>query len=78
MSAIQNHEPTVNILGRLEVQGRVLGIGQVCHNWLVLRDRCDVGPCAARLVVTVKGVDRVQDIFLPHGISRDSEVIQFY
>ena len=78
MAANNRRESTVNILGRLEVQGRVLGIAQVCHNWLVLRDNCDIGPCAAKLVVTVKGVDRVQDIFLPHGISSNCEVIDFF
>ena len=78
MSAIQDHEPTVNIVGRLEVQGRTLAIGQVCQNWLVLRDRCDIEPCAAKLIVSVKGVDRVRDIYLPHGISSDREVVDFF
>jgi hypothetical protein len=77
MSAIQDQKPTVNIVGRLEVQGRTLAIGQVCQNWLVLRDPFDIGPCAAKLIVSVKGVDRIRDIYLPHGISADREVIDF-
>jgi hypothetical protein len=79
MSTIQQRDPTVNILARLIVGGRDLAVGQVCQDWLVLREACQInGPCDAQLIVTVNGVDKVHEIFLPHGISPGSDVIDFF
>ena len=79
MMPTHNKIPAVNIAGRLVVNGKTLLVGQIVENSLVLLEPCEIPPkTEARLIVTVSGRDKVYDIFLPHGSSVDSEVVDFY
>jgi len=60
------------------VDGRSIAIGQVCRDSLVLAEPCDLPPTAARLIITVSGEDKVYDIFLPKGVSRNTEAVNFF
>ena len=70
--------PEVNIAGRLVVDGRSIAIGQVCQHSLVLAEPCELPPTDAKLILTVSGKVKVYDIFLPHGVSRNSVVTDFF
>lgn len=76
--ATESRIPVVNIAGRLVIDGQSLAVGQICQDSLVMLDRCDVPPTAARLIVTVSGQEKVYDIFLPHGLSRHAEAVNFF
>jgi hypothetical protein len=78
MSAIQNNGHSVNIAGRLIVNGQNLAVGQICQNSLVLQEPCNLPPSVAQLIVTVAGIDKVYDIFLPDGIDRNAESVHFF
>ncbi|MEX2173056.1 MAG: hypothetical protein WD872_01755 [Pirellulaceae bacterium] len=79
MSAVQAKDCTVNIAGKLDVRGQIFAIGQIFGNRLVMLDSCSVPSGAeAKLVVTVRGVDKVYHIILPHGINSDSDVVAFF
>jgi len=70
--------PQLNIAGKLLVNGERFQVGQICRDSLVLQAPRDVAPCNAELVVTVNGKDNVYPIFLPHGISSQSEAVTFF
>jgi hypothetical protein len=74
----QHRIPEVNIAGRLVLNGRTLAVGQVCENSLVLQEPCDAPETEAKLIVTVRGKEKVFDIILPHGLSAASEVAEFF
>jgi hypothetical protein len=69
--------PTVNIAGELIVNGQTLAVGQVCGNRIVLQDRHHAPPTDAELIVTVDGRRKTYHIFLHHGISPESECVDF-
>jgi hypothetical protein len=73
-----NPSTTLNIAGRLVVNGRSIALGQVCRDSLVLAEPCNLPPTAARLIITVRGEEKVYDIFLPHGVSRNNEAVKFF
>jgi hypothetical protein len=78
MMASEKKFPVVNIAGRLVINGRTLPVGQIFEHSLVMLEPCDMPATEATLIVTVSGQDKVYNIFLPHGLSRDSEVAGFF
>ena len=73
-----NPSTTLNIAGRLVVDGQSIALGQVCRDSLVLAEPCDLPPTAAHLIITVRGEEKVYDIFLPHGANRNTEAVKFF
>ncbi len=63
MSVSTSQTPTLNIAGRLVVNGRSLRVGQICGQTLVLMDACQLPPGDAELIVTVLGQEKVYRIF---------------
>jgi hypothetical protein len=70
--------PSLNIAGRLVVNGRTLSVGQICDHYLVLAEACELPPGEADLIVTVLGRDKVYRIFLPHGHDGHTDAVSFF
>jgi hypothetical protein len=70
--------PTLNIAGRLVVNGRTVPLGQIRGRTLVLMEACQLPPGDAELIVTVLGQEKVYRIFLPHGHGGQSDVASYF
>lgn len=70
--------PQLNIAGKLLVNGEQFQLGQIRQDSLVLQSPRDIAPCEAALIVTVNGKENTYSIFLPHGISSQSEIVAFF
>jgi hypothetical protein len=79
MSIAESKEYSVNIAGRLVVDGKILAIGQICGRHLVVIDDCDLPPgTEAQLIVTVDGREKVSHILLPHGLTSQMDYAEFF
>jgi hypothetical protein len=75
----ESRDYSVNIAGRLVVADKTISIGQICRRHLVVIGDCEIPPeSEGRLIVTVNGREKVYNIFLPHGINRQSESAEFF
>lgn len=56
----------------------MLRVGQVCDKTLFLREPIDLPPCDADLLITVNGQTKAYGIYLHHGASSQSDVVEFF
>jgi hypothetical protein len=69
------YSPKVEI--RLLVAGRNLNVARIGRGQLELRDRIDLPPSEAEVVITVDGVPSSKAITLPNGIDASRDLVSF-
>jgi len=62
---------------QLVVGGQAMELAQVSPTAFYLREAAASPPCAAELVVIIDGRERRQQVYLPHGISRNSREVKY-
>lgn len=79
MNAVQSPELSSDVLLqlRLKADGRLLRVGQVYDNLLVLREPIDLPPSEAELLITINGRTKSHGIYLHHGASSLCDEVPF-
>lgn len=71
----REHSATVQI--HMFIDDEPISVGRVGPTYAVLRERRNVEPRMARIVITIDGHEQEQHVYLVDGISEDSLLVNF-
>jgi hypothetical protein len=77
METLQSREYSSSVQIYLFVGSDAISVGRVGPGYAILRERRNIEPTMARLVVTIDEHKQEEEVFLRDGISEDSPLVRF-